>query len=318
MTTFFLDLWHDLREKRLWPVAVGLLAATIAVPVVMLKPATKSTADVPVATAPAPREALPVVNVDTSPTHGSKLETFSQRNPFKPLSDLDKAESTANAPSSGAAPSSSSSSSSSSGGSSSKAKSGGGSAGGGSGSSHAGSAPTGGSPSGGSSSSSGGKTTQSVQWFRYTADLKFGEPGKEKTIKGAKALDLLPDNTTPAVVFMGVSNDGKQATFFVSDPSFKADGEGHCNSKTNCNFVTLTLKDSKNEETFTSADGNTVYDVKLLALHREAISADAAKGDTTDTKSKKAKKSGTEGVRDATDDIVPSLIGLSRITLEHK
>ena len=29
MTTFFLDLWHDLREKRLWPVAAGLAVAIL-------------------------------------------------------------------------------------------------------------------------------------------------------------------------------------------------------------------------------------------------------------------------------------------------
>ena len=39
MTTFFIDLWHDLREKRLWPVAVGLLAAIVAVPAILFKPA---------------------------------------------------------------------------------------------------------------------------------------------------------------------------------------------------------------------------------------------------------------------------------------
>ena len=36
MKVFFLDLWQDLREKRLWPVAAGLLIAVIAVPVLLL------------------------------------------------------------------------------------------------------------------------------------------------------------------------------------------------------------------------------------------------------------------------------------------
>ena len=39
MKAFALDLWHDLREKRLWPVAVLLLAALVAVPVLLAKPA---------------------------------------------------------------------------------------------------------------------------------------------------------------------------------------------------------------------------------------------------------------------------------------
>ena len=39
MKIFLLDLWHDLKEKRLWPVAVVLLAALVAVPVLLAKPA---------------------------------------------------------------------------------------------------------------------------------------------------------------------------------------------------------------------------------------------------------------------------------------
>ena len=39
MTTFFLDLWQDLREKRLWPVAAGLAVAIVALPVALVKPA---------------------------------------------------------------------------------------------------------------------------------------------------------------------------------------------------------------------------------------------------------------------------------------
>src|SRR4051794_2016670 len=90
MTTFFIDLWHDLREKRLWPVAVGLLAAIVAVPVILFKPA--SDAAPPAATTPKTGAAntLPVVAVESGPTVGSKLEAFDEKNPFKPMRDLAK------------------------------------------------------------------------------------------------------------------------------------------------------------------------------------------------------------------------------------
>jgi hypothetical protein len=39
MNDFLLDLWNDLREKRLWPVAGVLLLALVALPVVLAKPA---------------------------------------------------------------------------------------------------------------------------------------------------------------------------------------------------------------------------------------------------------------------------------------
>ena len=88
MTTFLLDLWHDLREKRLWPVAVGLLAATVAIPLVMLKPASEPEPPTVISES-GDRETLPALTVDAKPGDGSKLETFDQRNPFKPLEQLD-------------------------------------------------------------------------------------------------------------------------------------------------------------------------------------------------------------------------------------
>ena len=39
MKVFLLDLWQDLRAKRLWPVAVVLLLGLAAVPVLLAKPA---------------------------------------------------------------------------------------------------------------------------------------------------------------------------------------------------------------------------------------------------------------------------------------
>ena len=91
MKTFISDLWSDLREKRLWPVAVLLLAGLVAVPVVLKK----SSEDVPPAppTAAAPREApeprelkgLATVKLEEGDTEdGSSLDTFDPANPFRP------------------------------------------------------------------------------------------------------------------------------------------------------------------------------------------------------------------------------------------
>src|SRR5204863_470431 len=81
MTTFFLDLWQDLRQKRLWPLAVALLAATVAVPVVLAKspsspPASLASAD------GAGKDKLPAVTLDASSISGSHLDVFGTKNPF--------------------------------------------------------------------------------------------------------------------------------------------------------------------------------------------------------------------------------------------
>src|SRR6187551_434370 len=88
MTTFFVDLWHDLREKRLWPVAVGLLAAIVAVPVILFKPASDAAPPTTVTPKTGAADTLPVVAVESGPPVGSKLEAFDEKNPFKPMKDL--------------------------------------------------------------------------------------------------------------------------------------------------------------------------------------------------------------------------------------
>ena len=292
--TFLLDLWHDLREKRLWPVAVGLLAAALAIPAIMLKPAEEVPQPVIAANADAAEE-IPAVEVDESAPAGSKLETFSQRNPFRPLSDLEK-EDTGSTPassgkSSGSKPSSAGASAGSSAGSSKDS----------SGSSSPGS--SGSSGSGGSSDPVIDPDGPSVQWFRYTADLKFGAPGSLKTMKDVPALTLLPNDESPAIVFMGVSEDAKSAIFFIADPAFTATGEGECNDEKNCRFVKLGIADGKNEHSFVSEDGTEQYDVKLLKLKRENISSDEAKGDATDSKAKPAST-----IEQANDTFLPRLL----------
>ena len=297
MTTFFVDLWHDLREKRLWPVAVGLLAAIVAVPVVLFKPA--SDAAPPSVAAPKdPANALPVVSVDAAPLMGSRLQAFSasEKNPFKPLKDLAKATD------SGAGGSGSGTGGSGSG----SGGSGSGSFGGGAGSNGTGSG--GGSPSGstpGGSTPGGstpGGTTKTTRWFHWTADFSFGETGaKAKTHKGISSFTLLPDEQTPVVVFMGVGADHKSALFFVSDPGFDAQGEGECNTDTACQFVILNLSDTGDEETFSALDGSVSYDVKLLAIHREELGTGTNPPAPPAPKNGKAAAATGDGVATATE-----------------
>src|SRR3954451_14302793 len=106
MTSFFVDIWHDLREKRLWPAAVGLIAAIVAVPVVLFKPASDAAPPNTATPKGGQTAALPVVHVDGGPALGSHLEAFSasEKNPFKPMKDLAKSPSTSSSNSPQATP----------------------------------------------------------------------------------------------------------------------------------------------------------------------------------------------------------------------
>jgi hypothetical protein len=262
MTTLFMDLWHDLREKRLWPVAVGLLAAIVAVPVILFKPASPPSVP-PVATPNTGAGAtLPVVSVDTGPIVGSRLETFKQKNPFKPMKDLVKQPATASTPATAGTSGSSSGGSTSSGSSSSKSSGGG--------------TSTGGTSTTPSSPPSVTPTAPSVQWFHYTADFSFGQPGHTTKFTSAASFVLLPDDQHPSIVFLGIGGDHKSALFFISDPLFNAAGEGKCNPRgAACRFVTLKVSETGNEETFTSVDGSVTYNLKLLRIKRETLPTDS-------------------------------------------
>src|SRR4051812_18486350 len=307
MTSFFIDLWHDLREKRLWPVAVGLLAAIVAVPAILFKPA--SDAAPPAATTPhtGSADTLPVVAVESGPNEGSKLEAFDEKNPFKPMKDLAKqpASSSDGTAGSGDLPS---------GGDSASGGSASGGAGGSAGSPGASGGQSGGTPSGGSTS--GGSTpttttTHSTTWFHYTAEFTFGTPGSPKRYKNVGNFTLLPDEKTPAIVFVGIGDDHKSAMFYVSDPAFEADGEGTCNAEGEaCRFVTLKLGDSSDEETFTASDGSVSYDLKLEKINREEVGS--GKAPDTAAAPKNAKGIGATGAGVATaagtaDSLVPTI-----------
>jgi hypothetical protein len=308
MTTFFIDLWQDLRERRLWPVAVGLIAAIVAVPAVLFKPASDAAPGTTVAPRTDTANTLPVVSVQSGPTTGSKLEAFNEKNPFKPMKDLAKTttsgDKTATAPSptgSGGGDTTAT-----------PASSGGG-------------VPSSGSPgnSGTTPGSSGGTPSgvdpsgPSVQWFRYAADFSFGETGKLKKYEGPESYTLLPDEKSPAVVFIGVTDDGKSAVFMIADPGFQAVGEGDCAPKGDaCQFVTLSLGDSADEETFTAVDGSKSYDVKLNRIRREKIAADANGNPKpkvpvtpkTTGKPLEATDAGVDTATEASQSVVPDLV----------
>lgn len=275
MTTFLLDIWHDLRAKRLWPVAVALAVATIAVPVVVMKPAETPPAPAPPqATTTA---ALPTVSPDPAIVDSSDLNTFDIKDPFGSQADNTTAGSVPGSDVSGdpaggdAAP-----------GEDAATGDGGGSGG---------SAGGGGSGGGDGSGGSGGGT----RWFTYTVDLKFGAREEIKTFKGVEQLDLLPDDQNPIVSFMGMRDDAKTAVFFIVDPAFQADGEGECQpTPDDCRFIYMGVDDDRDEMTLSAADGNLEFVLELDKIHVKNISQSDAQGDATPDATPTQRKQGAD------------------------
>jgi hypothetical protein len=267
MQIFLLDLWHDLREKRLAPVAVVLLLGLVAVPVLLAKPA-KDPGPAPVVAAPkkADREALAAltkVKLGADQTgKGSTLGVFDPDNPFKPPKGSIKKDPTT-APSAGPGDVAGTPGSTAPGGDTSGD---GGSIGGG----------TPGSPGVPTPGTGDGKTTTTV--YKYVVDLTFSANGRTRKIKGLEKLDMLPSDSSPLLIFMGVTAKGADAVFLV-DSTLEAAGEGRCKpSESECAFAYI---GAGAEYVFTEEDGDT-YTVKIDEIRKVKVGASGsrAKGAT--------------------------------------
>lgn len=266
MQVFLLDLWHDLRDKRLLPVAVVLLLGLIAVPVLLAKPAEDpSPTPVPVVQDEAKREAAAALaQVKLGEDAGAKSSTlgvFDPSNPFAPPKDAMKKDEADTGSSAGPGDDSGSSPGGSGGGS--ITDDGDSTSGGTTG----GTGGTGGGTTGGGGD--GGETTTTV--FKYVVDLTFSANGRTRRIKGMEKLDMLPSNSSPLLIFMGVTAKGADAVFLV-DSTLEAAGEGRCKpSESECAFAYI---GAGAEYVFTEEDGDT-YTIKIDEIRKVKVGASA-------------------------------------------
>ena len=270
MKIFLEDLWQDLREKRLWPVAVALALALVAVPVLLKKPFQ----------APPPAPALAQSAADQGLKHqakvvlanqdsnGSRLNLFDPSDPFRaPASARKKTDSGVTSASGGGLASTATQAAA-------PGSGGGGTlAGGGSLTPNSG----GGGFSGGGTTGGGSipKSKTKVTKFTYVIDVTYKHNGHTRKEKGMTALEMLPNSTSPLLVFLGVDSKATNAVFIV-DSSLKPAplGEGKCKPSTdNCNFLYL---GAGNEEVFTTSDGQT-YSLQIDGIRRVKVKSKSAK-----------------------------------------
>lgn len=293
MNAFLLDLWADLRAKRMWPVAALLVIGLVAVPVVLSKPA-----DEP-APAPAPVQAETSEDSDavkglaaltvakTEAGEGSTLDVFDPANPFKPpqkvlagSADADAAADT---------------------GQGSGADAGGGATDGGTTTDGGTGTGTGGGTGTGDGGSGGTGGTSEVA-YRFVVDVTFIQEGKKRKIKGLERLEVLPGDANPLLIFLGAGTKGGNAVFLV-DSTLTAAGEGRCKpSKAECAFLYL---GAGSEHEFTSEEGDS-YTLRVDQIRKVKVGAPADE-DSTGADSANTAKASFEG-ETATRRFVPPLI----------
>jgi hypothetical protein len=263
MNIFLLDLWHDLREKRLAPVAVVLAVALVAVPLVLRKKPEAPPAAPTAATSPAEgaQKTLAVKALQEAKLPSSDLGVFDPKDPFKPMSrpEPDASDGKAKLP---ASTGSSSGSDTGSAGATSSGSSAGSTSGGGDKSS--------GGSGGESSPAPAPRLAPKQKLYTYVVDLKFGKSGAERSRKGVKRLTILPNDDNPLLVFLGVKTDGKRAIFLV-DSSLSPAGEGKCSpERDTCTFLELQDVKEKNQHSFTDEAGQkwtlTLVDIRRVEV----------------------------------------------------
>lgn len=227
-------VWQDLRSKRLWPVALGLLVAVVAVPVLLSKSSTGS-AQPPAPVVPPTTSGLPAVTQGSIVASGLHRST---RDPFSPQAG-GTASSSSTVASTGSAtsvPASTGAAVGTTGGTSTgpATSSGGSTPAPGTG----GSTPTG--PSGGNGSNgngsqgsgSGGTTPPANPGLnpRQSYDVKLAittTSGGIDTLDPLQRLMVLPSQSQPLMVELGVLNGGTHILFAL-EPGTTVSGPGHC------------------------------------------------------------------------------------------
>jgi hypothetical protein len=292
---FLRNVVTDLVEKRLWPVALGLLLALAAVPVLLggaaeSEPA--ATAALPATPGPAPT-ARAQIAVDV-PVPANREREGELRNPFKHPEVKAPSEPSTPPSSVAAAPAENGDE----GGADAPASppAGGGTPSGG------GSSPAESSPASPPAPSADAPKADPLDAYRIS--VRFGRTGKVKTRRNLARLTPLPTVDNPFFVFLGVLEGGKRAVFLVSADA-KPTGDGICKpSPTACETIELRVGDTEYFD-LERESGPVQYELDLLSIRKEeagsASEAVAARA--------RASKAGAEVLQDADADALDGIDG---------
>jgi hypothetical protein len=241
--TVIQDLIADLREKRLWPVALLLIVALVAVPVLLSNSSSNNGVPVaqipPVGSSSAPVPALPAVSVTPTPSN-AKL-TGHERNPFtqqvkKSSSGSQGRSSTSSTPAETSSNNAKGSSSSSK--SSSKSSSPSGSVSSGS-TTVPSTTPT---PTTtttpGTAAPPAPTTLTDTQAYHVNLSITNSSGGAD-AIDGVERLSLIPSPRLPLLIELGVLRGGRRVLFALA-PGTMGEGPGLCTpGPVNCQILSL-------------------------------------------------------------------------------
>jgi hypothetical protein len=266
--TFLRNVLHDLVQKKLWPVAIALVAALVAVPIVLGGSSDAGSAGPDVAAVPAGPNGLAghrdaaraeVVSLEAQAA-GKVTRPGATRDPFvqhhvPKAATVDEAVQTAVSVAKGAIDSISGGASAGSGASGVETTS-----------------PSTPAPAKKPAATKPGGSAEDT----YGVTLKFGEAGAEKTYSNVARLTPLPSADNPFFVFLGLKSDGKSAVFLV-DADAVPSGDGSCEpDPDNCEQVVLKKGDVEFFELQSGTAGVVQYQLELKDIKKSTAATKAS------------------------------------------
>lgn len=254
------DIWRQLVRRRLWPVALLLVAAIAAVPAVLVKdpevgvdaatsPAAANSADSELTEAP-----IVTASTDSSRVAGRKL-LGKQRDVFKSTAKKPKAAKPAKqaeAEQQQEKPTESSSDAPSSGG---------------------------GTPSTGTPLPTTPATPapKPKTYAMYSLSVRFGSTDADLTKSTLPRMKALPSSEQPLLIYLGLLADHKTAVFLL-DASATAQGDGECHpTPESCETIRLRAGETEFIDVVDeSGNSSAQFQLDLLKIHKSQTS-DAAK-----------------------------------------
>ena len=116
-------------------------------------------------------------------------------------------------------------------------------------------------------------------------DLTFTANGHTRRIKGMEKLEMLPNQNSPLLIFMGVTPKGSDAVFLV-DSTLEAAGEGRCKpSESECAYA---LIGAGSRYMFTKDNGDT-FTVRIDEIRKVKIGSGANSAGANGSKARGAK-----------------------------
>ena len=263
------DTWRGLVQRRLWPVALLLLAAAAAVPFLLASGEEEPLPNLPSAAVPEGDDtagAQPIVAVASSAQREVGRDVVGDRkDPFRPAIKAVKGKPATTSSSSG-------------GGAAKPADSGGSSSGGAGG----GSVPSPAAPMTPVAPTTPVPATPRKRYEVATIAVRFGSSTSSRPVTDVKRLKALPSVAEPVLIYLGLRKDQKTAVF-LADAGTVVQGDGRClPSPENCQTVELRQGDTIFVDVETDA-GTQQYQLDFVKVRRKRAGASTARRARTAT-----------------------------------